>query len=119
MNLLERYIQSYNHNGSIAVLVEFHLESGILPRCQEFKELTKDIAMHIAAQAPANIEELLNQAFVKQTEITVQEHLRNVIAQLKESIVISRFIRWEINAKEPIANPEPPKSPAVAMRVVR
>jgi translation elongation factor EF-Ts len=101
------------------VLVEFHFESGILLRCEEFIELTKDIAMHIAAQAPTNLEELLNQVFVKQTEITVQEHLTNVISQLRESIIISRFVRWDINAKEPIANPEPPKSPAVAMRVVR
>jgi len=39
---------------------------------------------------------LLEQPFVKDTEITVKDHLTAKIAQLGENIVIRRFIRWQV-----------------------
>jgi elongation factor Ts len=39
---------------------------------------------------------LLEQPFVKNTEITVKDHLTATIAQLGENIVIRRFIRWQL-----------------------
>jgi elongation factor Ts len=39
---------------------------------------------------------LLEQPFVKNGEITVNDHLTAVIAQLGENIVIRRFIRWQL-----------------------
>ncbi len=49
----EGLIGSYIHmNGKIGVLVEVNCETDFVARNEEFKELVKNIAMHIAASAP-------------------------------------------------------------------
>jgi len=39
---------------------------------------------------------LLEQPFVKDTDITVQDHLNNIIATIGENIIIRRFIRYQM-----------------------
>lgn len=52
----EGVIGSYIHlNGKIGVLVEVNCESDFVARNEEFKELVKNIAMHIAASNPKYI----------------------------------------------------------------
>lgn len=49
-------VGSYIHlNGKIGVLVEVNCESDFVARNEEFKELVKNIAMHIAASKPKYI----------------------------------------------------------------
>lgn len=49
----EGAVGSYIHlNGKIGVLVEINCESDFVSRNEEFKELVKNIAMHIAASNP-------------------------------------------------------------------
>jgi len=45
-------IGSYNHDGRIGVLVEVNCETDFVARGDNFKEVVKDITMHIAAAAP-------------------------------------------------------------------
>jgi len=52
----EGLVGSYIHtNGKIGVLVEINCESDFVARNEEFKELVKNIAMHIAAANPLYI----------------------------------------------------------------
>jgi len=52
----EGIVGSYIHmNGKIGVLVEVNCESDFVERNEEFKELVKNIAMHIAAARPKYI----------------------------------------------------------------
>jgi elongation factor Ts len=46
---------------------------------------------------------LLEQPFVKNTEIIIKDHLTQTIAKLGENIVIRRFIRWELGEEQPTA----------------
>lgn len=46
-------IGTYNHDSRIGVLVEVNCETDFVARNELFTELVKDIAMHIAASAPA------------------------------------------------------------------
>ena len=39
---------------------------------------------------------LLHQPFVKDSDITVQERITEVISKLRENIKVSRFVRWEL-----------------------
>lgn len=49
----EGVVFSYIHtNGKIGTLVELNCETDFVARTDEFKELGKEIAMHIAAAAP-------------------------------------------------------------------
>lgn len=45
-------IGSYLHDGRIGVLVEVNCETEFVARTDDFNELVKDVAMHIAAAAP-------------------------------------------------------------------
>ena len=45
-------VGSYNHDGRIGVLVEVNCETDFVARNDVFKDLVKDLAMHIAASAP-------------------------------------------------------------------
>ena len=48
----EGLIESYIHMGKIGTMVEINCETDFVARTDDFKELVKDIAMHIAAAAP-------------------------------------------------------------------
>jgi elongation factor Ts len=53
----EGVIGSYiHHNGKVAVLVEVNCETDFVARTDEFKELGKSIAEHIAAAAPIAVD---------------------------------------------------------------
>ncbi len=45
-------IGTYNHDGRIGVLVEVNCETDFVARNDIFKDLVKDLTMHIAASAP-------------------------------------------------------------------
>lgn len=136
-------IGSYIHAGSkIGVLVNLQCETDFVANTGDFKDLLKDIAMHIAAAKPRftsredvtqevldqereifahqaresgkpdNIidkivegkmskfyEEncLLDQTFIKDGDMTIQEMIKQKIAKLGENITVGDFTRFEIS----------------------
>src|SRR4030065_2526348 len=48
----EGLIHSYLHMGKIGAMIEVNCETDFVARTDDFKELVKDIAMHIAAASP-------------------------------------------------------------------
>ncbi len=68
----EGSVASYIHaGGKIGVLVEINCESDFVARTDDFKDLIKDIAMHIAAADPKFIrrEDVTPEAYEKEKEI--------------------------------------------------
>jgi elongation factor Ts len=68
----EGIISSYIHlNGKIGVIVEVNCESDFVARNKEFKDLVKNIAMHIAASSPKYVssEEIPPQILEEEKEI--------------------------------------------------
>jgi len=68
----EGIVSSYIHlNGKIGVLIEVDCESDFVARNDEFKELVKNIAIHIAASNPRYIssEEIAAQVLEEEKEI--------------------------------------------------
>lgn len=134
----EGIVESYIHaGGRIGVLVELNCETDFVARTDDFKQLAKDIALHIAASAPlyvssAEVPEeallreqeiykeqaqgkpqdiiekmmsgrvqkyyeevcLLNQPFVKDSSITVQDMLGASVSKMGENIQVRRFSRF-------------------------
>jgi elongation factor Ts len=45
-----------HHNGKVGVMVEVNCETDFVARTDEFKQLVKDIAMHIASAAPIAVD---------------------------------------------------------------
>ena len=67
----EGVIASYIHMGKIGVMVEVNCETDFVARTDDFRELTKDIAMHIAATNPLYLskEDIPQDAMEREKEI--------------------------------------------------
>jgi len=90
-------IESYVHNNNqVGVLVEIRSETDFVARNEEFRTFAHNIAMHIAASNPADIEELLGQAYIKEPEITISDYLKQMIQKFGENIKINRFFRCSL-----------------------
>jgi len=134
-------IGSYLHDNRIGVLVEVNCETDFVARNENFTNLVKDIAMHIAAAAPEFVKAedipeatrkeieveftdkvkaegkpdnmvpqivagmlkkhfaekcLLDQPFVKNPDINIDQHIKEAIAKLGENIVVRRFSRMAL-----------------------
>ncbi|WP_022669575.1 translation elongation factor Ts [Hippea alviniae] len=138
----EGKITSYIHaGGKIGVLVEVNCETDFVANTDDFNQLCKDIAMHIAAAAPLYVKRedipeeelnkekeimkeqlrqqgkpenildkivegkiekyyeevcLLEQPFIKDSEVKIKDLIQNAIAKLGENIVVRRFARFKI-----------------------
>lgn len=86
-------VGTYSHDGRIGVAVEVNCETDFVAKTDEFKELVKDLTLHIAASDPEDIQELLAQPYIKNPDQTVEDLIKEHIAKLGENIVIRRFSR--------------------------
>jgi elongation factor Ts len=83
-------IGSYVHsNGKIGAMVQLGCETDFVARNDEFKNLARDLAMHASAMRPATPEEMLDQPFVKDPEMTVRDLINQSIAKLGENIQLA------------------------------
>lgn len=90
-------VVSYIHsNGTVGAIVEFLCETDFVARNEEFKTLAKDIAMHITAMNPENLEELLNQDFIKSPEKIIKNLVEEAVQKFGERTEIGRFARFSI-----------------------
>ena len=138
----EGLITAYIHPGAkIGVMVDVNCETDFVARTEDFKNLAKEIAMHIAAMnpiaisredVPAEIIEkekeilrveaatsgkpekvvdkivegrlekffteqcLLEQAYIKNPEITVKDFIYDTMAKLGENVAVRRFTRYQL-----------------------
>jgi len=103
----EGMIESYVHGGKIGVLVEVNCETDFVARSETFREFAHDLALQIASMAPASLEELLEQSFIKDSKLTIGQYLADVTGKLGEKIVVSRFHRLvlgELAGEKPAEN---------------
>lgn len=134
-------VGTYNHDGRIGVLVEVNCETDFVAKTDEFKELVKDLCMHVVASNPefvsadavsgeakssveaefidktkaegksadmvAKIVEgqlakyfaercLMDQPFIKNPDLSVDEYVKGHIAKLGENIIVRRIVRFEL-----------------------
>ena len=76
----------------IGVLVEVNSETDFVAKNEEFQKFVADIAVEIAKQNPANVEDLLTKSLNGRT---VKEVLTDKIATIGENMSIRRFVRFE------------------------
>ena len=149
-------IGTYIHPGAqLGVLVEVNCETDFVSRTDDFQELVKDVAMHIAAADPRFLRReevtpevlekekeiararalaegkpekildkivegrlgkfyeeacLLDQPFIKDNTITIDQLLKSKISKLQENITISRFVRFKVGDAAAAAAEEPAAS---------
>jgi elongation factor Ts len=138
----EGVVGSYiNAGGKIGVLVEVNCETDFVARTEDFQDLVRDVAMHVAAAEPRFVRRdevtedvlaqereifreqalasgkpeavvdkivdgkmekfysqtvLLDQAFVKDPDKTVQDLVTEAVARMGENIQVRRFSRFKL-----------------------
>jgi elongation factor Ts len=93
----EGVVVAYIHpNGKVGAMVKLMCETDFVARNEEFKELAKNIAMHVAAMNPEDVSALLAQPFVKNPDITTGELIIQHISKIGENIQVGEFLRIEI-----------------------
>lgn len=95
----EGLITSYIHSGKIGVLLELNCETDFVALNGEFQELAKEITLHIAAAAPSDIAELLEQEYVRDPSKKIKDLIAEKVGKLGENIQIGRFARFVLGAE--------------------
>lgn len=93
----EGIVESYIHsNRRIGATIVLYCETDFVAKSREFLELAHDLAMQIASMKPKDVEELLEQAFIKDQNITVKELIAGRIAKLGENIKVGSFCFFNV-----------------------
>ena len=96
----EGVVGSYIHmGGKVGVLVEVNCETDFVARGEEFQQLVKDIAMHIAAAEPRYVsrEEVTADTLEKEREIARAQAKNDPKNANKPDQVIDRIIEGRLN----------------------
>ncbi len=90
-------VDSYIHNNKLSgCMIELLCETDFVSRGEVFQNLAHDLVLHITAMKPQNVEELMEQAFIKNPEQTVRDLVTSHIAKLGENIQVGRFEVFQI-----------------------
>lgn len=108
----EGVIGSYIHSGNrIGAIIEVNCETDFVARTSEMQSLAHDLAMQVAAMSPqyiggTDIEQLdpkpspdvclLQQAYIKDTNLKVQDIVQDIISKVGENIRVNRFSRFAL-----------------------
>lgn len=92
----EGIIASYIHMDKIGVLLELNCETDFVARNEEFRQLAKDIAMHIAAANPQYVskEQIPQEVIEKEKEIYKAQITGNKPPQVVEKIIDGKLEKF-------------------------
>ena len=96
----EGAVGSYIHmGGKVGVLVEVNCESDFVARGEEFQQLVKDVAMHIAAADPRYLkrEEVPSDVLDKEREILMEQLKNDPKNANKPEDVLNKIIEGRLN----------------------
>jgi elongation factor Ts len=96
----EGAVGSYIHmGGKVGVLVEVNCETDFVARTDEFQQLVKDIAMHIAASEPRYVarEEVPSDVLDKEREIAREQAKNDPKNAKKPDAVIDKIVEGRLN----------------------
>jgi len=108
--LIHAYI---HHDGRAGAMVELNCETDFVARTDDFRRLAQDIAMQVVAMNPRYLSpddipddaegssdpselSLLQQPFIKDESLTIQDLVTEVIRKTGENIRVRRFARFEL-----------------------
>lgn len=81
-------LTSIKVNSNDAVILEVNSETDFVAKNEAFQALVNELADHLLANKPANVEEALKQSM---GDTTVEEHISAAVAKIGEKITLRRF----------------------------
>jgi elongation factor Ts len=93
----EGVVEAYVHaGGRIGAMVELSSETDFVARNPDFRGLAKEIAMQVAAMDPTNVDQLLEQPYIRDSSKTIGELVTGIAATTGENVRVNRFKRFEL-----------------------
>jgi len=90
-------VDSYVHNNKLSgCMLELLCETDFVSRGEAFQSLAHDLTLHITAMKPKNVEELMEQMFIKNPEQSIRDLITSYVAKLGENIQVGRFEVFQI-----------------------
>ena len=83
---------------NIGVLFELNCETDFVASNPDFQVLVKDLALQVAQKNPKDKEDLLSQAYIKDSAKKVDEVIKETIAKFGENTLIGNFTRYEASS---------------------
>lgn len=106
-------IGSYTHDGRIGVIVEVNCETDFVAKTDEFKELVKDLCLHIAAAAPefvstddipAAIRKTIKAEFTEKAK--AESKPDNMVGQIVDGMIKKHFAERCLLEQPFVKNPD-------------
>lgn len=96
-------VATYTHKslydpGRVGCMVELLCETDFVAMNEEFLSVSKDLCLQVAALNPENVEELLEQDFIKDPSKKVKEVVMGLNSKFGENVKIGRITRFEIES---------------------
>ena len=89
--LVETYI---SEDGKLAAVAEVNCETDFVAKNDDFIALAKNVAKQAALSKANTVEEILTEAYIADSAITVKDAVTNLIAKLGENMSFRRFERF-------------------------
>lgn len=86
-------VETYSHGGKVGVLIELLCETDFVAKLPDFKNLAHELSLQIASMNPQSVAELLEQVYIRDSSLTVDQLIKGIISKLGENIQVGRFER--------------------------
>ena len=93
----EGLVEAYVHaGGRIGAMVELSSETDFVARNPDFQKLAKELAMQVAAMDPKDVDELLEQVYIRDASKKVGDLVTGIAATTGENVRVRRFKRFQL-----------------------
>ncbi len=85
---------SYVHfNGLVGAMVQLSCETDFVAKTDDMSKLGQELAMQVASMNPETVEEFLKQDYLRDSEITIKELVKEVSGKTGENVKVTEIVR--------------------------
>ncbi len=93
----EGVVGSYVHTtGKVAGMVALACETDFVARTEDFKNLSRELAMQVASMSPENVEEFLKQPYIRDPKKSITDLIKETAGKVGENIVVKQIVRMTV-----------------------
>lgn len=85
-----------HHDGKRGAMVKLLCETDFVARTDEFKTLARELAMQVTSMNPESKEAFLEQAYIRDPNMTISSLIKQVAAKTGENVQLGEFVRLEL-----------------------
>jgi len=91
---------AYIHHTQLSgTIIELNCETDFVAKTSDFQSLAKELALQANSMNPSSVDDLLNQEYIRDPQITVSELVKQTAAKVGENVKVKRFQRFQVGEK--------------------